>query len=427
MALGAKVVVTAKDVGAAPDDQIFDADFEVKGYLMFATRHNAFGAFAADQIIAIGGSDGTRNRGVATYSEDGVGVSNTARRQANKVLTIFDGAGAIVAECVHKNFTGGGAGGNGVTVTWDVNDAFAGKIMILMLGDDDISDLYVDRFQAQLGLGTYDITAPGFEPDLLIWWLSQNGNTSPAPAPPNTQTNAAHLTFGFKSKMSLMQNLSTASEDAQGTSDTDRIFRQTITALSYKAGLSTPDGSADFDSWLVNGFRLDQIATASVGYNVDYMAIKGNLLALVSGALTPVAGAPQTQALTGLGGQAKAILIASRADTGTVAVESSLSIGAGYDDGGAKPFTQGCMWAGDKDNVGTMEADQRMNDTELIELCLPNAPPTVQSAADLESWDADGLTLNWTVLDGSARAVRFLMLGDGPVGGRARGYPQVIG
>lgn len=419
MALGFQVATAPKVIGGAPVDQSFAAGFPVKAYLMLAVTAVAWDAFAADAIMAIGGSDGTRDRGVGTYSEDGQAASDGHRRQADKVLSIFDAAGAVLAaaECSHKNFTDGAAG-DGVTVTWDRNDANAYRLIIIMFGDDDISNVYCGRFQAQIAGGFQDIVAPGFqvtEPQgVLLWWLSQNGNQVPPPAPPSTQTQAAHIRFGFATEAGFAGfSIGGVAEDASNPSDTGQILSGGPgTALSIKGGVPAIDGISHLEAWLANGFRIHWTTAPSLAWNVDYLLIKGGRWKL-DGETTPAV--PGNVAHAGLGTTGKGVIAIAYAQTvGGLQTGCSVSIGAAYDDGGAKPFPQGTAWIGDADNVSPTQADNRATESEVLEVIDEGVPAKIEGA-DVDSWDADGVTFDWHTVEAAANAYVVCMVGDGPL------------
>jgi hypothetical protein len=62
------------------------------------------------------------------------------------------------------------------------------------------------------------------------------------------------------------------------------------------------------------------------------------------------------------------------------------------------------------DEVATVNCGTHHSDAHCITI-LSNGTPTVQTTADFVSMDADGFTLDWDAVSGSAHIVRFLALG----------------
>lgn len=422
------IVNDVKAIGAGVD-QSFPADFEVKAAIMIASHVTALDTFTADAQVAIGGTDGTRDRGVATWSEDGQGTSDAHRRQADKILTILgQGTGAMVAECSWKTFDddGSGTGGPGLTVTWDTNDGNAYRLTVILFGGDEVTNTHCGRFTARTTTGTQDETAPGFQIEdnkgVLFWWGSQNGNEDPPPAIPDTQIQAGYLQFGFATQAddaatNEHKNVVALMENAVGTSNTFGGTLRDHLGYTMKGGVATADGSWHVESWLANGFRQHWVApVATVAYNIDYLLIKGGSW-LVSpkddfqfDTTPPNNGDDDT--LTGLGTAAKGCIAISASDTGNG--ETRFSIGASYNDGlGGPTYPRACYWMGDADNQGTTQADSNVTHSDVLEL-IDAGTPTKVEGADVVTWGDDGAVFDWELAEAAANLYAVLLCGDAP-------------
>lgn len=431
-------VNATKPTGAAPVDQSFACDFEVKAAILIASHVTTLDTFTAGAQIAVGGTDGVRDRGVSTWSEDGQGTSDAHRRQANKILTILgQSSGAMVAECSFKNFTDG-AGGDGLTVTWDTNDGNAYQLTAILIGGDEVTGVHCGRFTAKTSTGTQDEVAPGFQIEdnegVLFWWGSQNGNLDPPPTPPDTQTLVGYLQFGFATEARDVgvvehKNVVALMEDGVSTSNTFGAAGRSHTGYTMKGGVATIDGQWHVEEWLANGFRQDWLTAATVAYNIDYLLIKGGswLVSPKDGNVfdTTPPNNGDDDILTGLGTAAKGIIAISASDTGGIG-ETRFSIGVSHDDGGSAPFPQAAYWMGDKDNVGTTEADSRVTNSNALELIDPNAPPVKVEEADVVAWGNDGVTFDFALAEAAANRYSVLMCGDAVSNRRRAVVGQVV-
>ena len=82
---------------------------------------------------------------------------------------------------------------------------------------------------------------------------------------------------------------------------------------------------------------------------------------------------------------------------------------------------QGAVWAGNRDNVGTTNVS-RINKTTkcIINGTESGSSPTVDGEADLDSFDSDGFTLDWTTVDSTAREFIYLAMGSDAVASSGR-------
>src|SRR5210317_355923 len=137
------------------------------------------GTIAADMLLGIGWTDGTREFAISGRSQDAVGNANVAGIiQTNRVISLSDAAGT--AEVGGFSFDSWITDGVRLHIDNDMPSAFL--CTCILFGGSDITNVYCD-IHDNMSITT-DITAPGFEPD-LVFMSNYIGWTPPKTLPIN--------------------------------------------------------------------------------------------------------------------------------------------------------------------------------------------------------------------------------------------------
>ena len=213
--------------------------------------------------------------------------------------------------------------------------------------------------------------------------------------------------MGFAARGAPSQGgVTTFTEDAAATSDTANS-----TAASYalqgiynKSGSPAGEGQAYVASWDVDGFTLHWSAGTLVASYIGYLALKGGDYEVLLD-FSPLATG--TQALDSVGFQPTGCLMLAGGVGNAVEADGRFCLGAASA-AGIEGFIAGC----DNDAAADMQADMLTKNDKVIGHVNPGTP-TLLTAADVASFDADSLTLNWTTVDASY-AWPFMALVMGP-------------
>ena len=123
-----------------------------------------------------------------------------------------------------------------------------------------------------------------------------------------------------------------------------------------------------------------------------------------------------TQEITGVGFTPKALILFSSQTTSTedtIAVD--LEAAFGFSDG----TTEKCIWTGSEDGVGTSDADRIGVSAKILNIRNINSGTSgaLLAECDLDSFDADGFTLDWTTNDATAFHIKYIAIGGDDVTG----------
>ncbi len=403
-----------KDASGTPNaTQDINLSFTPTALILWCTFQTSMG-FATHSNFSHGFSDGTNHWSVATWSEDGQATSDCHRRHAAKAITILDNTGTLTCEAdVAFSATK-------FTLTWTTNDAIAVRIHYLALGGD--VQAHVGSFvSAASPVPPQDqaITGVGFVPQCVMF-----NTVEMTTSPPGTGTAGAGMGLGWAcgSGSGDQNAFGIWSRDNQVTTNTVRYWRtaRCISMCSDKGGGATlPTIVCEMKSFDADGFTITHQAALAIASYQGYLALRGAQFD-VQELQTPVATG--TRALTGAGFQPKGALWFSHCSTaispGTPSpvAHARLGFGASYDDGGA-PFPQGHSWVGDTTNLANSSSDRRHSVLKYLGIIDTDNPVAADEEAALDSYDADGLTEDWTTVDaGNARYYSTLLIGEAVAG-----------
>lgn len=279
---------------------------------------------------------------------------------------------------------------DGFELFWEVTSIGAEKLFYLAFGGDDV-DATCEQFATGTGTGNHSYTGAKMTPDLLIFATSPNAEGTYNNCPGfgvarSTSERWAHTMYGLGAT-------TPTKEKSKQRTDQCLLTNQNGTILF----------AADLVSMDANGFTLNYANLLAGNGPCGYVAIKG---------ITAKAGSFNTPtsignaAISGLGFEPDFVLLNSHGFASGTSEQSD-----------ARRFT-GLITATDvraisatgTHNVSTTERDTYLSDTQAFVGQDSHATPTTLLAADYVSLDADGFTLDWTTVQGTAREVCYLAI-----------------
>lgn len=373
--------------------------FTPKAILFWASGSNgSSGIWGGDVDQTIGFTSGpSESYAVAGFSDDGQSTSQTARAIAAKAVAFVNGLGsATSAEADLDSFDA-----DGFTLDWTKAGVSAQKIMFLAIGGDDV-DAKVVNWTSPTSTGNKAVTGVGFTPDVVLH-MPTASTVIPA-------SSAGMIGTGFGamdgSGNQWMNTL--AAQDAQSTSNTSR-YQRTDKCVAYINDTGTVNEEAAFVSMDADGFTTNFTSANGVAVNYISLCLSG-LDAKVGSFAKTTSGAPASQSVTGVGFEPGAVLLSSwgwdEFNHGSVVNDAIWALGGG--DG----TNERTVLQVDDDGVATTVVESIWKNSKVLSIDrTPVGGPTIDSEADLDSFDPDGFTLNWTTNDANAVGILYLALG----------------
>lgn len=366
-------------------------DFTPKTLIFFAPNRTSDGSAAAF-LLGMGAAVSTSSRfGVSISSADAAANSNTDRASGNdRCLTLYNGATLGAADLVSFDT-------NGFTLNWLTTDGTARVWNVIALGGSDLTDVAIAQLTSPTTTGNVDFTSLSFQPDCILPFTI--GSSTAA-------TGGANAIFGTGfGTASNQASLGVSSEDSQGTTDSERT-QDTVPVIN-----SSFNGVrflvAQLVSMLSNGFRLNWTTVQGTGRICWVLCLKGGSYKV--GTFNQATGTGVTSySLTTF--TPTGIIVGSFNNVTSSAITASARVSIGAASGASE---RGCIWSGDSDNVGDSIADQDLDRTKLIKM-LTEGTPTVDAAGDLSAFNSDGISIDWTTADATARECIYLALGSTP-------------
>lgn len=398
MAIEKKILTFTANTATGTQD-LTGTTFTPKAAIVWWSRScNAVDTFVPVYTFGIGFTDGTNNMVMGALSFDAVASSATSRELSSSFL-IKTPVQSGSENTVDSSASFSSWLSNGMQINWTDAPSAAFDFHVLFLGGDDITNVSVGSFTGSASTGNQDITAPGFQPDLVIVMGCNNvvANAS--------YQSAMGVAIGAADSAGNQWSQSVASETGRVTMDTWQYYSHTkLIALMSSANGSLLD-SFSFVSMLSNGFRINNDDTGALDY--AYIVIKGGSYA-VGNDTEPGGTGDQT---INTGKDCKAVMIFG-VDTGTANSNQSdnmFTIGAG-----TSSSEMVCLVVNDVDNVPDAITACRY-ETDSIYLNITAAATvgssTVDDEASLSSVSSSGFVLNWSNV-GNARPFRYITFGD---------------
>ncbi len=348
---------------------------------------------SVDDIVAgIGAATSTTARSALCISlDDAAGAAVCDRRYVtDKIVTILTPPTPTLAgEADLVTFDS-----DGFTLAWTSVDGTARKMFGIAFRKTAVQAIAYDvgEMVVPAAAGNLSITGVGFRPKgILLFSTLSTGLTG-----------HGYFLFGAASGVSNQWAVGNVMTDGAGTTVCDSRLSTSVCLTANDNGtLSVEASLVSFDS---DGFTLNfsTVTAFIVASKVGYVAFTGDDLSCFAGSTNGPTTAT-TSAVTGVGFIPTALIFA-QAPNGTSTgntVDANMMIGAA-----AHPGEEWCGVCFDDDNVGTSASTRRFR----TDKCIGRGIGSDDELADLDSFDSDGFTLDYTTQDGTSRKTLFFAL-----------------
>jgi hypothetical protein len=352
-------------------------------------------------------SDGATSIAFCGTAADNVGTTDTNRsHNEGQILEVIGSGGVLDVRASLSSFDGDGFTLNYTAIA---GVAPARYCVYLAIGGSDV-DAKVGVFDNPISATpfTQAITGVGFTPSCILFAPCIDTGTS-SNLDDGTQEPAMGWTDGTRNGFSAVH-----SGDGQAFAITSRV--QKTTGCIGLLTASTLAWEAELDSFDADGFTVNWTTrTSASAAGIYYLALAGvNAYAGTISQPTTTG----TQGITGVGFQPSAVLFQSVCATANGSVQTHNRHVLGASDGAAHL----AAWQGDQDSADPTITARYFTNAKCIAMATEAATgssSTLNAAADVDSLDPDGFTLDWTTADATARQVLFLALGSLGAGGGA--------
>ena len=384
--------------------------FQPKVVLFYSNIKGTSDGTATYATITYGvGISSTSRFYISSNSSDNVATSDTLSRHDNtKCLGLgsVDGTVFIAADFVSQD-------ADGFTINITTANVTTRVINYIALGGTDLTNVAIKEFDSATTTINQSVTGVGFQPDAEMFFTTGDNNAAPS----NITLARTHIGFAISSTQ--RGAMSYTAQDAVNPSNVSR-YQRTDKAIALTSYGEVLVHEADFVSQDADGFTINWTSANTAARKYYALCLKGGQYKV--GAFNQ-ATATGNQSITGVGFQGSALLLASfnaAATTSSIATMSN-SFGAA-----TASTTRGGIWGGDVDAVSPTQTDRDVDRTKVIKTFTAGTP-TLTTAADFVSFDADGFTINNTTADATSREILYFVIGvavgDGAV---APPTPQII-
>lgn len=260
--------------------------------------------------------------------------------------------------------------------------------------------VFMGSLQTPTTTGNVSYTGPDFTPKLILFFLNTaNGNETAAEA--RTMIGAAvsttsRVVSGYASGNNLATTNCAVFDD-----NTSCIYLADATPTALKV--------ADLVSMDTGGFTLSWSTADASTFTVDYIALGGADLTNVATGTLAEKTTTGSQAYTGVGFAPTALFVWQAKRTSSTTFPSSFNgtsrLRVGFSDGTNDGYT--CIRS--QDNAAAANT-ARSQDTSNIIGCIALTTNVIDDLASLTSFDADGFTFNWSVVNGTANTHFYVAL-----------------
>lgn len=389
------VTRAAATVDAAPYTQDFTTPdlqgLTPKAALFIVTRATADGTETVDGCLGYGAATAADQEWATTQgSEDAQGTTNTGRSNvSDHCLVIPDVDGDNVdGEAEFSAFIA-----NGVRVNWTDAPSAAFLVTVVLFAGADLS-----AYAGQVALGdaednAVDVTAPGFEPDLVLTAAANN-------LAADVISSVVRNTYGVIHNNGAVTQRSFTFYSANGEATSALAARYTE---SYGGMLITSSGNLDsgyvFSGFDANGYTITTVNAGANNTTLGYLALNFN------GAVSSWVGTMDTPTSTGNDVQTGPNFTPQIVALG---MTSAQALDTAYTDGDAGVIGFSVFDADDEySNTVADEDAQATSDTQCVSddqaVHLDEHDGTPGHAATFVTLDAIGWTLNFSATLGAAR------------------------
>lgn len=340
--------------------------------------------------------DATTRFCLSIFSNDAVATSAALRvTRSDQCIYILNSAGTADGTADLSSMDA-----DGFTLVIDTQFLANYRISYLALGGTDLTNVYIGTRATPTATGNFSTTAPGFQPDAVIFATTTNTAL-------NGAGNDAELSIGIATSSSAQGVVALFEDDANATSTTSAYgYNGEILARAGAAAISLRDAFVSMDA---TGFTLNQLEGTSAR-QFAYICLKGGQYSV--GSLTTRTDGNDI-AVTAPGFQPKALLFLSTnralSTQDTPTANARLSIGAA-----TSASERSCAAISDENNLADTETAVANYDSAVYANVVDDAAAGLM---DIKSIDASGFTAVMDDTDPSGCWVTYLAIGATPAAG----------
>ena len=368
-------------------------DFTVSGFgtpkaaMFILTSAVTDGTEAAHAYLSVGATDGTRQWCIHTNAEDAQTTTDHAVDHTNSACVEFTNVGDSATIDGSASFSAWIT--DGVRINWDNAPGTAYLLTVVLFGGSDLSAYAGGEDPTFLEI---DVTAPGFEPDIVF--VTGHGRV-PNGAHVNWHHSlgAAHngvsVTERSQGAFSWNGQTSTIAGQVQSTSFSGVEMYESPTAIQY---------GIDIDTFDANGFSLTPNGVNALGDRWNYLALKfANHTSWVGSVDSPTSTGDAAK--TGVGFKPQFVMMFESALT----AEDSVDVTGNIIATGISTITASEAYcnAVTLEDAATTSNCGSVSDDQAVNFKLDDG--TQSHTGTFVSMDSDGFTINYSAANGTTR------------------------
>lgn len=384
--------------------------FKPKAVIFWWTDQTAEGtktnASAVAGAFGMGFATGSANEAALSVWEEGqnaAGATDNGRATYNNASIVIQGTNGGLTFGI-ADFTSFDP--DGFTLNWSTSNTSLYIIYYYAFSETILSNATVNSFSVPTSGSTIDEADTGFQPDFA---LLMHGGTS------SHGVNTAEYTFGIGAAQSSTAEWAIAgrSDDAVDVSDTCTWQRTDATialiGLTVACGTTTEDALVDFTSFDASGLNLNISNNPSSAFDVFYLALQGNGTSFKVGNFNkPTSASASSVTISSF--MPAGVFLASRSLVASTTVDQSangvFALGAASGVGQEGAISQ----TGD-DAEDAYVPGERTSTTKAVS-AIETDSATLTGEADLQRFNTDGFTLDWTTADATADEYVYWAIGE---------------
>lgn len=155
--------------------------FQGKVILLFTDTKTSTGE-SARAAWSFGASDGTNHRCIACGADDAASLTNMTRYLSAGDVAVNNRAVQMLlsgTNTANERVIGVALNGNNFVLTWNATPASAYLIGYVLIGGEDITNVFTDVNNVNTTAGNQAITGVGFKPDFVLIFHHNNANQGP--------------------------------------------------------------------------------------------------------------------------------------------------------------------------------------------------------------------------------------------------------
>lgn len=387
MAIQARVDTFAAS-GSTGNQAITSPGFQPDLLLMFGNRRSTTGN--AHALMNLGAAKSATERFACSWmSEDNQSVASDSERniKTDEVISAVGSVGGIVAEADLASMDA-----SGFTINWSNADSLTYNFLTLAG-----IERAVGTFTLTTGTGNQTVNGLGFTPKAVIFFSACRDTTTGAQAD-------GMLMVGF-SDGTNDHCVAVQSEDNQGSNDSDKVAVSDACIIGLTIA-GAVDFEASMSSFASGEFTINKSNGPASNTTIGYIALGGDITALVGDETSPTTTGNKTTTTTGVD-PVVALFISAAQSTGFGAPSAGATISIGMSDG-TRHF---CVTDTDENSVGVSNTTSQRESHPIV---LYNSVGGLLDRGQFSSFGTEEFVLNWTTVGGTARHFGYLVLGDAP-------------